>query len=183
MTRVMRWLVAMGLIIAIACAVPGSAEAAYGADGIDRNRTYTMEEMLIFAIQDEYLARETYRQAIEELGAGKPFTNIVRSEENHIAMLKVLFRAYGIPIPKDEAAEYVELPPTVLEVAQAGIEGEIRNIEMYDYFLTHDLPGDVQATFERLRAASFNHLHAFERVVQRGYAKGHSGWARGTRWW
>lgn len=128
---------------------------------------YTLEEMLIYAIQDEYTARSEYEYLIETFAIDKPFTNIMASEEKHIAMLVPLFTTYAIPLTDDTSAEHL-IPIASLEEAFAiGVEAEILNIAMYNAFLTQDLPDDIEATFIKLRDASENHLAAFEKNLQR----------------
>jgi rubrerythrin len=52
------------------------------------------------------------------------------------------------------------------ESFEKGVAGEIENITVYGQFLeAEDLPEDVRSVFERLMAASENHLAAFERGV------------------
>lgn len=138
----------------------GSASA---LDAVD----YTLEEMLIYAIQDEYTARSEYEYLIETFDIDKPFTNIMASEERHIAMLVPLFSTYEIPQIDDTSFEHL-IPIASLEEAFAiGVEAEILNIAMYNAFLTQDLPDDIEETFIKLRDASESHLAAFEKNLQR----------------
>ena len=128
---------------------------------------YTLEEMLIYAIQDEYTARSEYEYLIETFDIEKPFTNIMASEENHIAMLVPLFTDYNIPLTEDTSSEHL-IPIASLEDAFAiGVDAEILNIAMYNAFLTQDLPDDIEETFIKLRDASENHLAAFEKNLKR----------------
>lgn len=128
---------------------------------------YTLEEMLVYAIQDEYTARSEYEYLIETFDIEKPFTNIMASEENHIAMLVPLFTIYDIALTEDTSSEHL-IPIASLEDAFAiGVEAEILNIAMYNAFLTQDLPDDIEETFIKLRDASDNHLAAFEKNLER----------------
>ncbi len=128
---------------------------------------YTLEEMLVYAIQDEYTARSEYEYLIETFDIEKPFTNIMASEENHIAMLVPLFTIYDIALTEDTSSEHL-IPIASLEDAFAiGVEAEILNIAMYNAFLTQDLPDDIEETFIKLRDASENHLAAFEKNLER----------------
>lgn len=128
---------------------------------------YSLEEMLIYAIQDEYTARSEYEYLIETFDIEKPFTNIMASEENHIAMLVPLFTDYDMALIEDTSSDHL-IPIASLEDAFAiGVEAEILNIAMYNAFLTQDLPDDIEQTFIKLRDASENHLAAFEKNLER----------------
>ncbi|MHC1734587.1 MAG: DUF2202 domain-containing protein [Erysipelotrichaceae bacterium] len=128
--------------------------------------SYTIEEMLTMAIQDEYLARQEYESILDEYGDIRPFTNIIQAEVNHIEMLEPLFTTYKITIPVDDAIDHVVLPETLEETYAIGVQAEVNNIAMYERFLEEDLPEDVQDVFERLMNASYNHLEAFARQVE-----------------
>lgn len=138
-----------------------------GAAAASVDSSYTLEDMLIYAIQDEYLARAEYEAIIEAFDVERPFSNIMKSEETHIALLTPLFEAYGYEMPTDTSGEYTHLPSTLAETFAIGVEAEINNIAMYEKFLSQDLPEDVRDVFERLMNASENHLKAFERGAAR----------------
>ena len=139
----------------------------YGAKGVQQSADLTLESMLVYAIQDEYLARAEYEHIIEKYGAIRPFSNIIKAEENHINMLKPLFAGYGFQIPEDTAKEHV-LPPMDLKHAfETGVQAEIDNIAMYEEFLIKPIPDDVKSVFQRLKNASENHLRAFQKGLSR----------------
>jgi hypothetical protein len=142
---------------------PESAKAqnTYGALSIDSQKELTIEEMLTYAIQDEYLARAEYKYVSEELGATRPFTNIIKAEEEHIAALKPLFDEMNLEVPEDKAAEYLIKPASESEALEIGVEAEIKNIAMYEEFLKKSLPDEVRIVFEELKRGSENHLKAF----------------------
>ncbi len=127
----------------------------------------TLSKMLIFALQDEYLARGEYRKIIEEFGNRRPFSNIVRAEGKHVSMLLPLFKKYKVQIPADRGMELAILPATYSETFQIGVDAEIANIAMYERFLKKDLPIDVRGAFNRLLSGSKRHLIAFKRQVKR----------------
>lgn len=128
---------------------------------------------LVEAIEDEYKAQATYRLIINKFGAIRPFVNIIESEGRHIQVLIPLFAKYGIPVPEDDWEQRVEVPASVQEACEAGVQAEIANLEMYQRLLklTRDYP-DVQQVFLNLQSASQNsHLPAFQRCVQRGISQ------------
>ncbi|MFO7612487.1 MAG: DUF2202 domain-containing protein [Clostridia bacterium] len=144
-----------------------SVDPGYGAAGSFTNTDIALEQMLIYAIQDEYLARSEYEYIIDELDGGTPFTNIIRSEESHISLLIPLFEAYGYDIPADTSASHLIIPVSITEALETGVKAEIDNIAMYEKFLESNLPDDVAAVFIELRDASKNHLDAFQRKLSR----------------
>lgn len=141
--------------------------AAYGAAAVDLNRSYTLSEMLTFAIEDEFLAYARYENVINKFGARRPFTNVLRAEANHIAALQPLFKEYNVPAPGNKAQNYVVEPATLMDAYRAGVVGEINNIKMYNAFLSQNTPSDVKLVFASLRNASERHLTAFQNGMSR----------------
>lgn len=123
---------------------------------------YTLEEMLQYALWDEYMAQAEYNAIIDAFGDIRPFTMIVRAEQTHINLLLPLFEEYGIEVPENTATDYVVIPESITSAMSTGVEAETANIEMYQIFLAQDnLPDDVRAAFESLVSASQHHLDAF----------------------
>lgn len=144
----------------------------YGSYALAEDGSYTIEEMLIYAIEDEYLAKATYEAIIEAYGEVKPFTRIVLAEQTHIDLLLPLFETYGIEVPVNNASEYVVLPDSISSALATGVDAENMNIAMYQAFLDQeDLPDDVRLVFESLLNASEHHLKAFskDRLFGAGY--------------
>jgi len=151
-----------------------AADADFGAQGALRAEGKTglsLEQMLTYAIQDEYLARAEYEAIMERHGNVRPFSNIIRAEEQHIAWLKPLFAKYGLQVPADTSRGHVVIPASLKEAFQTGVQAEVENIAMYEAFLgkapAAPLPADVRDLFERLKAASQNHLEAFRNNLSR----------------
>jgi len=138
-----------------------------GAKAAKTNPDPSIEEMLLYAIQDEYLARAEYYEVIDRLGSVRPFTNIVKAEETHVGMLVPLFEKYGIEVPEDTYASHVVVPDDLKTAFEIGVQAEIDNIAMYESFLARDLPADVRDAFQRLKDASENHLRAFRNGLSR----------------
>jgi rubrerythrin len=79
-----------------------------------------------------------------------------------------LFTKYGLTIPPDTFASNVNAPDTIQAACEAGVEGEIANVAMYDQFLSFVQQPDLRAAFTQLRHVSQNnHLRAFQRCVNR----------------
>lgn len=133
----------------------------YGAHGAIEQEEFTIEEMIVYAMQDELFARGEYEYIINELGAGRPFTNIIKAEKNHINMLRPYLKKYDIVIDEDLWKEELVYPTTIKEALDTCIDAEIYNIEMYEKFLKQDLPDDLRKTFDDLKKGSENHLESF----------------------
>jgi hypothetical protein len=167
-------MLALTVALAILTIASITALAEFGSGAVTGGQTYTTEQMLTYAIQDEYMALAEYQAIIEKFGASNPFTNVVQAEQQHIELLKPLFAAYEVALPENDAASRVVLPETLTLSYEAGVKAETSNIAMYDAFLTQTLPADVKAVFTSLKAASENHLSSFERksTNQTGGAQG-----------
>ncbi|MBZ4664324.1 MAG: uncharacterized protein JG776_2042 [Caloramator sp.] len=130
----------------------------YGAVRAKLDKKTTLENMLIYAIEDEYLARTEYELALKALGDEKPFNSIINSEVHHINWLKELMQKYNVEIPEDKSLEYLKEPTSLDEALEYGIHAEIENIDMYERFLSLEIPDDVRGVFKKLRDASKGHL-------------------------
>lgn len=176
-----KWMSTLALMLALVLPVMGLASEDFGAAGVKEGETYTVEQMLTYAIQDEYLAQAEYKEIIAKFGVDRPFTNIMKAEATHVEHLLPLFAAYNIPVPADTGIEHIVLPATVQELYDPCIAAEIHNIAMYEAFLKQDgLPEDVKGVFEALKRASESHLQAFQRNSDKpGDGQGFRG---GNRW-
>jgi hypothetical protein len=146
--------------------------APWGARAAATDRDLSIGDMLRYAIEDEYLARAEYAAIMGKFGEMRPFSNIIRSEESHIAYLADAYRAAGLVLPNDGAAAYVVLPADLKEAFKTGVQAEIDNIAMYETFLSSPLlarpeNADLKALFVRLRDASKNHLGSFQNQLAR----------------
>ena len=145
----------------------GGAVAGYGAAGAAADKDLTVEKMLVYAIQDEYLAHGEYEYVLNKFGDQRPFNNIVEAEVQHIAELKVLFGIYKLAVPTDTSKDHIIPPASMDEALKIGVQAEIDNIAMYKSFLDKDLPADVKSTFNLLKSGSESHLEAFQRNLNR----------------
>ena len=156
-----------GLLLALMLQTAALADEAYGASAVVAGQTYTHEQMLTYAIQDEYLAQAEYQAYKKAFGENKVFTRLERAETNHIARLEGLFNTYGYSIPENTAASLVKVPATIETAYLDGVALEIENIDMYNAFLAQkDLPDDLKLVFTALMGASQNHLRAAMRQVE-----------------
>lgn len=139
----------------------------YGANGALSDTDLTINDMLMYAVQDEYLAHGEYVAIVEKFGSQRPYSNIIRSEETHLAYLEKVYLSYGLDFPSDTSADHIVIPVDLLEAAKTGVQAEIDNIAMYELFLTYDLPENVLEVFQALKNGSDSHLLAFQKQVDR----------------
>ncbi len=140
--------------------------ADFGADGIDPEETYTINEMLRRSLEDEILSHDTYAGVISELGAKKPFTGIVKIEASHISFVESMYAYYDLKVPHVNADRYVVIPDTIEQALRNAIYGEELNIAMYEVFLEYDLDAYIRNVFDRLNKASNMHLAAFTDALE-----------------
>lgn len=174
MQKILNLLTCTVITLCIGFVSPVMAEdETYGAAGVTQltDEELTLEKMLNFAIQDEYLARGEYQKIIEKFGNNRPFSNIIKAEERHIAWLVPLFNKFNIVLPPDRGPELATIPATFAEALKIGEAAEVANIAMYKRFLKQDIPEDVRNVFSYLLNGSENHLAAFTRDG-RGMGKG-----------
>lgn len=139
----------------------------YGASGAAATASsWSVEQMLRYAVEDEYFARAEYVAVMNKFGAVRPFTNIKQAEDQHIQWLAEIYASRKIAVPADDAASRVPVPKTLLEAYKTGEKAEIDNIAMYEAFLRSPLlskseNADIRAVFDRLMKASQNHLRSF----------------------
>jgi hypothetical protein len=136
-------------------------------------------------LQEEYLARDVYTAVIAKLGNIRPFTTIVKSEEQHVAALTALFTKYQLAVPADtQAARTSTLiagVTTVEDALKLGVTVEKEDIALYDGLVKSVDNQDILQVFGNLKAASVNrHEPAFENVLAGGTGVG-QGVGRGGR--
>ena len=142
-----------------------AANTGTGAAGASADTEYSLEEMLVYAIEDEYLAQAEYDVIMDTYGIQKPFSNIIKAEATHISLLEPLFEKYDVSVPVKKWESLVAVPESLDAAYVMGVEAEEKNIAMYESFLKENLPDDVKEVFQELVKASQKHLTAFQRRV------------------
>jgi hypothetical protein len=166
MKKIKKLLILALVVLAVgSLSVTALAAGEYGSAAANQNAAYTLTDMLTYAVQDEELAYAEYAKIVETYGNTRPFANIIKAEQSHIAALEKLFAAYGVALPANSAADYVTVPSSLTDALNAGIQAEKNNIAMYEKFLSQNLPDDVKSVFTALKNASEHHLAAFERSL------------------
>ena len=127
-----------------------------------------VKNSLDLAIMDEYKAHAFYQRVIEKFGSVRPFSMIIRSEEQHISSLSSLYDKYGLEIPKDDLYEKISAPATLNEACKAGVDAEIENADLYEKQLLPVVKSypDITSIYNNLMIASRNkHLVAFQKCA------------------
>lgn len=134
---------------------------------IDPSAPYpVLHQAVRIVLYDEYAARSFYSRVNEAFGERAPFSNIVQSEQRHIAALNQLCERFGIPRPLDPFPNETTIDPSWLRNCQRAVAGEIANARLYDYLLGQVHEPEARQVFTRLQLASLEqHLPAFQHAV------------------
>lgn len=126
-----------------------------------------VQSALYKAIQDEYKARAMYNAVIDKFGLVRPFSMIIRAEDQHISSLKAIYDKYDLEVPAEEK-QNILLPETLKEVCEIGVQAEIDNAKLYKEELLPIVLNykDITSVFTNLMNASQEkHLPAFSRCA------------------
>ena len=131
------------------------------------------KDALATTLQEEYLARDVYQAVIAKLGSTRPFANIFKSEEQHVAALTALFTKHGLAVPADTRATRTSTlmagVTTVDDALKLGVTVEKEDIALYEQLLKVVDNQDILQVFGNLKDASVDrHLPAFENVLAGG---------------
>jgi hypothetical protein len=120
-------------------------------------------EALTDAINEEYGALNTYKAAIDQFGSIYPFSQVARSEQQHVNALARLFTKYGLAAPANPGLASRPTWDSVADACQTGVDAEIADAALYDELEPKVDNADILRVFANLQAASLNsHLPAFE---------------------
>lgn len=140
----------------------------WGTKAAKEDKNLSVEKMLTYAIENEYLEKAKYEEIIKKFGDKRPFTDILKAKNINISLLKTTFPKYKIPIPKDRSREFVKMPSTIEESFEIAIREEIENMAMYNSFIIKKgVQQELIMIFVRLRDASRAHLQALEMGLKR----------------
>lgn len=122
---------------------------------------------LLLALNDEYHAIAVYSQVIDDLGAVRPFSAIVRSEQQHAAALARLFDAYDLTLPDNVWLGELPSFASLGDACQAAVDAELLNVDLYAQLNASTTRSDILYVYDRLQSASQNnHLPAFSRCAR-----------------
>ncbi len=152
--------------------------------------TLTEEQIadLLFMYEEEKMARDVYATLANIWGV-PIFSNIQSAEQNHMDAIKTLLVKYNIPLPVSEDTigvfENIEIQTLYDELVALGEESlasaydvgimiEETDIADLEERIV-DTPADIQQVYQRLLNGSYNHLSAFNRVLDSVYYYGSFG--------
>ncbi len=122
--------------------------------------------LMIDGWTDEQHAYAVYSAVIDQFGAVRPFTNIQRSESQHIDAWETLFARYGIAAPEFPTFDLPSFA-SVSEACTVGAAAEVANFDLYNSMMTafEPYPDLLYVTQALHDASEFSHLPAFENCV------------------
>lgn len=150
---------------------------------------------LQFNREEERLARDLYQALSDQYDGARPFSRIVRAEQQHFNAIGTLLERYGVADPSIDATPgsyadpdlqaaynswYAKGLVSIADAYQVGIELEAQDVIELGQAIESATAADVISTFERLQAGSSNHLAAFERAAS-GQTGGGAQWGQGQR--
>jgi len=121
------------------------------------------QDALSQAILEEYGALNLYQSVINQFGNVYPFSQIVRSEQQHINALVRQATKYGVTVPANPGLSTAPAFASLGEANQAGAAAEIADAALYDELKPVVVHTDILQVFNNLQNASLNsHLPMFE---------------------
>lgn len=132
----------------------------------------TDEEVVLAALmgpEGEYAAAASYLAVLDEYGQVEPYATIFEAELRHADALIRQLERLGVEVPENPYLGEIAAPADLETAAEAWAEGEVANVELYDYLLTMTDDAQLTKVLENLRAASLDsHLPAFEAAAENG---------------
>lgn len=115
------------------------------------------------AILEEYGALNLYQSAIAQIGNAYPFSQIVRSEQQHVNALVRQADKYGVSVPANPGLATQPTFTTLAQACQAGVDAEIAYAALYDTLKSVTTHADLLGVYSSLQSGSLNnHLPAFQ---------------------
>jgi len=149
-----------------------SNAAAYAAPAFSPDTAYPLEEMLNYALLEEYATEAAAAKVIARFGGHYPFMELQELAAQRILLLKGLFESFGFALPVNNAADSLKTPSSLSAAYGAGLAAETRKIQMYQAFLAQDsLPDGVRAAFEELLLGSVGYRDIFGRLAAQNAQK------------
>ncbi len=137
-----------------------------------------LQSLLQEAVDEEYLAKNTYQAILDAHGDIRPFNRIIRSEQMHIDAVKKVAENHGFELTEPKST--VVAPKSIEESYARGLEIEKADVTELRELLKKNLPEDVKTTLNYLLKGSENHLRAFTRMTEGTGVPGGRGAGRGT---
>ncbi len=125
--------------------------------------------MALMGPEGEYAAGASYAAVLDTFGDVEPYASIYQAELRHADALVRQLERLGAEVPENPYTGAIEAPADLQTAAEAWAEGEILNVELYDFLISQTDDAQLIKVFENLRAASLDmHLPAFEAAAENG---------------
>jgi hypothetical protein len=125
--------------------------------------------MALMGPDGEYAAGASYEAVLDAFGDVEPYATIYEAEVRHADALVRQLERLGEEVPENPYTGKIEAPADLQTAAEAWAEGEILNVELYDFLISQTDDAQLIKVFENLRAASADsHLPAFEAAAENG---------------
>lgn len=129
-------------------------------------------EVLLAALMGpdgEYAALASYQAVLDEYGQVEPYATILQAESRHADALIRQLERLGVDVPENPYLGKIAAPADLQTAAEAWAEGEIWNVELYDYLITQTDNSQILKVLGNLRRASLeSHLPAFQAAAENG---------------
>lgn len=133
-----------------------------GADASFEAGNLTVEKMLTYSIESQYLTNYMNNTIIEKFGKVRPYNVMVENNKKNISKLEILFYKNKLVVPEDISKGYFTANSDFNKNLELSYENEMKKIVMFETFLKKGLPEDVRTAFELLKLNSKKNLQAIE---------------------
>jgi hypothetical protein len=137
---------------------------------VPKNTEWVQKLKEILTLEKQSLAQ--YQTDEEKFNTPMPYRMIIPQEENHIAWIGQLFKAYELPA--DGKAEPVVQNKTLTEAYELGTKVESDLLPRYEELVKKAEDRDTAAVLNTILLQSRWHLVLFEHAIRMGYASGYS---------
>lgn len=122
-----------------------------------------MRDALDAAYSDELVAYTRYKSAINQFGSIRPFSNLLKAEERHLAILGQQYRQWGWTVPIGEVLP-LRTFSHIQNACDVSLAEEKKNVALYDRLLPEVTDISLREAFLYLRyASSERHIPALQR--------------------
>ena len=142
------------------------------AESTDLETPMTDTEVVLMALmgpEGEYAAAASYEAVLDEFGDVEPYATIYEAELRHADALIRQLERLGEEVPENPYTGNIAAPADLQAAAEAWADGEVANVELYDFLIAQTDDEQLIKVLENLRAASADsHLPAFEAAAEAG---------------
>lgn len=140
----------------------------WGAESARTDNNLTLEKMIKYAIQDEYLQRARYEYVEKEYSEENFLTTLMKEENIHVYRMLRLLSKHKIAVPGDRSNEFFfKFPKTLEDAFVLLIKSEKDSIAMYEKFLQQNqVTEEVKIVFTKQVEDSKRHLNILNEAIK-----------------